>query len=474
MRAGSPRAGTAARTGREGGLASGGQSTPWRAAWGGLGVTGVLVTSGWCAFVLSVFVASDGHHVRIAFNWLVLAPLVLVAGGLAVRGAGAWRQWRLHGQEAVDLRALAFGLGALWLVAGYFVASVLWAGAPPDVDGTSVVRELKNPLYLSALAVAATMAVAAAPRWMGALDRVVIGACVVAVLAALTVHLATHGAANALLHRMQGLGALRNELVIASVAGVCALLALARHAAAETPAARMHWLAVVCLLLVAMLMTQSRGPLFAWLLAAAVLLACARRNLRDLAWCAVVGAVAVVGLNLALPEAGERIADAVRQRGLDFSFRDWIWAAVADETRGQFWFGQGLRGDRQVVTAVGVFPHEHNSVLASWRFGGAVGLLLFVGLCGGALWLAARLGPARGNARAMLLPWLVFGMVCQLTNGGFPFGRPAYDWWLIWIPAAWALALNVVPLAEPPGRRTWVGGWAGRGQRSVRGLPAKV
>lgn len=233
----------------------------------------------------------------------------------------------------------------------------------------------------------------------------------------------------------------RNPVVVGQVFGVVAVLALTLSWQATTPKmARWYFLCLLCALAVLGL-TQSRGPLLAFVLTAAVAWWWLRPHRSR--WVPQGVAVLAIGLGLAF---GTDLGAQLWERGLSFSLRESIWWHVVGQILERPWWGIGLAGDTYItIDGVGVFHHAHNAWLDSFYRTGAVGLVLVLGH----LALVAR-GWARYHTLRPLYLWLVFGLLCLLSDGRLLFWELDAKWFLYWIPTGLIAAALA---AQSPARR---------------------
>jgi O-antigen ligase len=123
---------------------------------------------------------------------------------------------------------------------------------------------------------------------------------------------------------------------------------------------------------------------------------------------------------------------------LTLSFRPGIWQQVMAEMPGHWLLGRGCLVDPQVNAYGKLFSHAHNSYLATLRDGGAVGLVLLLGLLGLALVWAGRLW-ARGGER-IYLALLLFGMTAVIMDFDRLLVHPKELWLFFWLPLALVMA----------------------------------
>jgi O-antigen ligase len=229
--------------------------------------------------------------------------------------------------------------------------------------------------------------------------------------------------------------------------GCSALLALCEFFRATRRSRQMLLLLVMGLLVLALVLTMSRGPVVFFLATAAAVAAAYREHWRrTLTLFALASAAAFLILLHPLGQAAFEFNASRPVYRLD------IWSSVIEETRGHELFGEGWRDDQSVHTPKMRFGHPHNVLLAIYRFGGLVGLALFVAMTALLLYRCMQL---KKGIAAPLCAWLFYGICLHLTNGRFPVSAPGNDWFFYWLPAALAFGF-VHPLAchEQPVERS--------------------
>ncbi|NOR70643.1 MAG: hypothetical protein GQ532_13280 [Methylomarinum sp.] len=133
-------------------------------------------------------------------------------------------------------------------------------------------------------------------------------------------------------------------------------------------------------------------------------------------------------------------------RGLTFPSRGEIWLVSIGESLEHFWFGQGASHKPSLKMADGgVFTHSHNILLAIFRMGGFIGASLFLVN----LFLCFFAGfTERKRLEKLWVIWLLFGVLCLMTNGQYPLTRPTSLWFAYWIPIIFICASfsNFLPI----------------------------
>ncbi|HEY9036984.1 MAG TPA: O-antigen ligase family protein [Pseudomonadales bacterium] len=190
-----------------------------------------------------------------------------------------------------------------------------------------------------------------------------------------------------------------------------------------------RWAAALCALpvFILVLLTQARSPLlgtgFALLLVALSFPAVYRR------WVMYACGAGALGLLV--------FWQPLLMRGL--SQRPDIWATVLDQALVHPWLGHGLGSEPVFVRRHSTLFDAHNVPLAVFFYGGAVGLLLWLGVlasAGRALWQQRH--HALGLLAAVML---AYGVTTTFFEAGYFISRPKENWFYLWWPLALACAV---------------------------------
>jgi O-antigen ligase len=245
-------------------------------------------------------------------------------------------------------------------------------------------------------------------------------------------------AQNPVSERLSGWSVARNPIVVAQIFGVAVLLAWVQSWREINQ--RRSWIYFIAALvsLLPGLMSQSRGPL----LALALTLFLAFLLLRPAArvWLpqfALLFVAALVYMALSWTSLD------VIKRGFDLTYRDQIWGYVITLIPENFWFGLGVSKDTKLIIAdVGIFHHAHNAYLDTLYRTGVFGLILLVAHLG------VLLRCWRKNKQLLpLYLWLVFGVLCVMSNTRILFWQLDAKWFLYWIPAGLIAAVQISSLS---------------------------
>ena len=330
-----------------------------------------------------------------------------------------------RGTATVTLRP-----NAAWIAAGLYglmnLASYGWSS---EFEQTSPGRGVFALVMLISLFVAATVRPREPIVWPS-LERMLSLACLLASLAAF-VTIAVWLAAG-LSPRLEGFGPTRNAVVAGVVFGALFVIAIANRAAI----ARAHgWPILFCeiaVLVGALALTQSRGPILACGASIAALLLLEER-LR-------IGAVALLAAALCMValliwQAGV-FEDASLLARAD-SYRLVIWEGTLAAIRERWLFGHGVGTEVVLATAPGdtEFLTAHSIYLGTLFDVGLAGFVPFVALC--AICLARGYNDrARADMR-VATALLVFGLACGLFDFDSFFTEFDVEWLVFWMPVAW-------------------------------------
>jgi len=243
---------------------------------------------------------------------------------------------------------------------------------------------------------------------------------------------------HAISARIIGSGSLTNTLLSSHVYGALASF-LAAYLLAKKHATGSNSLIIVgfLLLLTFIIQTHSRTPLLG-LTAVFAFLLISYRNKKVAYVSAFLMALLAVYLVFNI--------DLITQRG--FSYRPEIWQQALDDIYNKPVLGHGL-GSKMALYILSLkktFSDSHNI---------HIGLTYDLGLVGLITWLAL-LGTLatffKNNNHITLVTtgfaMLIFGIFAGMTEGGGFFTRPKEIWFLIWLPIAILISVNVHTLRK--------------------------
>lgn len=231
--------------------------------------------------------------------------------------------------------------------------------------------------------------------------------------------------------RLEGWGETRNAILGASIMGICTMFALGRciRGGRWWPL----WAASVPVFLAFIIMTGSRGPLLAVLLASLVFLpSCSMRIYAGVLLACVAVAVAIASWQ---PDWVMAVVSRAIERGT--SYRLEIWQEALAEIARRPLLGHGPTASLRIDGGFG--HHPHNLYLSAWFYSGVVGLGLLVAAQAWILRDLQRL--AAGAEQRTCLALMLHAVLSGLTDLSQIIKGPGELWYIVWLPMAFALAV---------------------------------
>lgn len=357
-----------------------------------------------CIFVASYYIAPNERVFKSIFYYLVFVLFVVSID------REVFTQVK---------RSLIFRYSLIWL--GYLAVTVIWSDLFAIKHVESVVRGF---LWIGAfliILITLSRQEQIFPKYLFVLVAIVSSATAAVAILQFSLTYEVHG-------RLTGFGQLgRHALAAAVFYGAAVLMtAFGLVASAQTVRARILYCVMLAVLLTALVLTASRGPLFGVALAVLVGLVAARRW--TLALTIAGSGVAVVAATAAL-DAGPY--DFVA-RGT--AYRLEIWSNVVDGIQEAFWFGHGIAASlpATVVPDGQRFQSAHQMFLANHFYGGVPATLFLLMVLGAAARTAYRLSRSGGSFVYAAL--LIFMLVVSMTYIDRVIKSANDVWFFVWLP----------------------------------------
>ena len=374
---------------------------------------------GWLAFLLSPYLLNSFGKVGMVFYFGCALPWLL----LLPRIKDTWKN-----QSPLYLYWMTFCI--------YLWASTLW------YENSSMDEVLRGFRYLLFVLCYLSLSIYLLERykWLSSIAVKLI-ICVTALHALYS--LAHLEELLTSLGRMQGAGAIWNELVagnayaLAAVAAAVYLRVESVHRQFFKSFEKILFLVLFLCLVAGVYYTGSRSSGLAAVFVILLMLYMqveARQRLQVRILVAVSAGAALMLVSLFAPE----YFSVMYERGL--SFRPGIWGYVIEETAPHWLFGQGYHGDAPIPIDNGsqVVGHAHSLYLSVYRFSGLLGVVALVYL----LFLTiARKVTSNNVWKQDVTFWLfLFALLVCVVNARFPLDRPGWIWLVFWIPLVLVLA----------------------------------
>ena len=196
---------------------------------------------------------------------------------------------------------------------------------------------------------------------------------------------------------------------------------LAIHFAMLSTSARKRWLfiALAFIIFFAVLLSQSRTALIAFFAGFIVLLS--RNHIKILS----LLVVSFIALLFIYPV----FVDLLAARG--YSYRPGIWQYIISQLSNDVWFGIGLLSPTEASSGLRWHSKAHSQIVATYRDGGVVGLLMLGAILLVALQQAIKLYL---KGWGFYLALLVFAIVSMIPIQDRLITRPRQFWLYVWWP----------------------------------------
>ena len=246
--------------------------------------------------------------------------------------------------------------------------------------------------------------------------------------------------------RLFGFGQLYNPIMASSIYGTTSIACLYLFQQQHTVRTKLLYLGMLLILFLFMLLSQSRGPLLAWVITIfgwTILEKLSYKGGKDdhdnRLWLVLLLILALVlVLFIRYPDFFKSHVCRKTVRRLE------IWEHSLSQARNKPYFGHGLKADTRVILSSGkIKPHHHSVYLTTLFYGGIVGLLLLIALVGSAIWQGWTRTVKR--QKFLLTCMILFSALCMVTDGNTLLRHPKPVWLFFWFPIA------LVAASELPG-----------------------
>ena len=327
--------------------------------------------------------------------------------------------------RTLQIDRMLAGLAALFL--GYMTLSVLWSS-----NNEPVVKTLTEALLVLTFCLAIPASIERFHWFLNALVVLVILSAVVNSGYSIYLHYALPDYQPLPEPRLYALGRLSNPVIGALSYGFATVLAAYMFLNETRRLARAGYLAATLLFLFAIVLTGSRGAYLALAAAMSVGVLLQYPGNRKLQ---VTG---VAGTLLAL-SAGAYFflgPEALFSRAL--SFRPEIWSEFISRTiTSNVWVGMGMTTDSEFQLPELLIQHPHSAFIATFYYGGLIGLALYLGLVLRAIQSLGGMG--QHNVRLLGSMLLAFGLTATALDGNELISKVNYLWFLVWLPVGLAM-----------------------------------
>jgi len=370
-------------------------------------------------------------------NWLTLSYTLFLAGFFCIPNAVDLYKFYLvalllpgifiAGKTLWFLRKSAL-LHAILLYVGYMFITSLWS-----MDFSPA--ELKRTFWIStSIIMFSLITVYIRHHYPNTYDGILKTTCFLTAIAAITSMVAWYSKNPFPWSRMEGISFMDNPNSIAFAYGFFTLLSFHYALKSETLRSRSLFVSISMILMVSVLLTQSRAGALATV--AAVALLCIHKLGRKsiISMLTIFGALATA---IYLVTPSDLLYHQI-DRGLPL--RPGIWETVAGQVSNAPIFGNGFQKELLVDEhgSPSIANYAHNSMLATARDGGLVGLALHIAILIVALRRAIQ--AENSSMSSFYLSALLFGFLIMSIDKDQLIDRPRELWLFFWLPLAILLA----------------------------------
>jgi len=370
-------------------------------------------------------------------NWLTLSYTLFLAGFFCIPNAVDLYKFYF---VALLLPGIFIAGNTLWflrkstllhvilLYVGYMVTSSLWS-----TDFSPA--ELKRTFWIStSIIMFSLITVYLRHHYPNTYDRILKTTCFLATIAAITAMVAWYWKNPFPGSRMNGISLMDNPNSIAFAYGFFTLLSFHYALKSEALRSRSLFASISIVLMVSILLTQSRAGALATV--AAVSLLCIHQLGRKsiISMITIFGALATAIYLVTPPDLFSRQIN----RGLPH--RPGIWETVAEQVSNAPIFGNGFQKELLVDEHGGasIANYAHNAMLATARDGGLVGLALHIAIL--IVALRGAIQTENSSMSSFYLSALLFGFIIMSFDKDQLIDRPRELWLFFWLPLAMLLA----------------------------------
>ena len=369
-------------------------------------------------FFLGYFVVPkslEGDHYKLYYAVITLLTLPLIPQGIS-----------LVKRDKLFLVFLAYIM--------YMLASVTWSDAfyADPAPWHEIVDYFKHGFHLLIFILGTRVLMQTLPEQYEQMRRLLFFAAGVAGVVTMLYWYSAHDFPD---HRLEGMSLMRNPNDLALVYGAVCTWGFAYIASGQRMVSRLPYILILAVLILLVLLTQSRGALTG-LLCAAGIFSISRRRLKELLLVTVVLLTVIVIAVLTEPQ----IVDRMLARGDTYRFE--LWSGIIEQIAHRPLAGSGYLSSAVIEIEVAGY-NAHSIFLATFRDGGLLGLALLVSMLALACRRAYGIGRLTGDYT--WLAALVFAIVFLITAGDRLIDRPKEVWFAFWLPIAMIIANGAVP-----------------------------
>jgi hypothetical protein len=309
----------------------------------------------------------------------------------------------------------------------YLAVSVAWSDS-----GESVLQHFGYALLIISFCASIPISIAYFPSFLSCIVSLVVLAAFVSGLYSIYLHFALPDYQPLPEQRMYALGRLRNPVIGALSYGFAMTLAIYMLLTESRRAVKIGYMGAILVFTTAIILSGSRGVYLALIASTSIAILLSYPSNRKLQTLGVLTTVLIFFAIAALFLG----PDLLFKRAL--SFRPEIWSEFVSRTiDSSVWIGLGMSANSEFQMPELLIQHPHSAFIATFYYGGIVGLSLYLGLILKSISALNETGTTNVHLLAAML--LAFGLTATTFDGNEILTKVNYLWFLVWFPIGLAL-----------------------------------
>ncbi len=309
----------------------------------------------------------------------------------------------------------------------YLAVSVLWSDS-----GESVPRHFGYALLIISFCASIPISIAYFPSFLSRMVSLIVMAAFVSGVYSIYLHFALPEYQPLPEQRMYAMGRLRNPVIGALSYGFAMTMAIYMLFTESSRSVKIAYLGAILIFTTAILLTGSRGVYLALTASTSMAILLRYPSNRKLQTLGVITTV-LIFFAIAVLFLGPEL---LFKRAL--SFRPEIWSEFMSRTiEGNVWVGMGMSANSEFLMPELLIQHPHSAFIATFYYGGVVGLSLYLGLVLISICALNELNST--NVQLLSAMLLTFGITATALDGNEILTKVNYLWFLIWFPIGLSL-----------------------------------
>jgi hypothetical protein len=304
----------------------------------------------------------------------------------------------------------------------YLATSVFWSDSEESIS-----RHFGYALLIISFCASIPISIAYFPSFLSRMISLIVLAAFINGIYSIYLHFSLPEYQPLPEQRMYAMGRLSNPVIGALSYGFAMTLAIYMLLTESRRSAKIGYLGAILIFITAVILTGSRGVYLALIASTSMAIFIRYPSNRKLQVLGVITTVLIFSTIAALFLGPELLF----KRAL--SFRPEIWSEFVTRTiYSNVWIGLGMSANSEFLMPELLIQHPHSAFVATFYYGGIVGLSLYLGLVLKSI--SALNEPDSTNVHLLAAMLLAFGLTATALDGNEILTKVNYLWFLIWFP----------------------------------------